>query len=225
LRRLTKKKKNRIEFFILAATAFLSLFLWNTFLFYPFKIFVVIIHESSHALAAVFTGGHVKELDILWDLGGITKTSGGNHFVITAAGYTGSLIFGTLLFVSSYKKKYLLWYSGVSATLLLLIIANFMTQPAGIIFGLIFVLILIFLPRFFDESITNIFFRIIALLNIEYAIYDVISDLFSSSFIQNDADVLADLTGVSSTFWGLLWFVLSCIVIAFVLKYSYKKAF
>jgi len=201
------------------------LFLWNTFPLYPFKIFVVIIHESSHALAAIFSGGSVKELDIFWNLGGVTKTSGGNHFIITIAGYTGSLLFGTLLFAASYKKSYLLWFTGISAVTLLLVIANFMTQPAGIIFGLIFFLILIFLPHFFDESITNIFFRVIALLNIEYAIYDVISDLFSSSFIQNDADILSDLTGVSATLWALLWLVLSCAVIGFILKYSYKRAF
>ncbi len=225
MKRLTKKQKKKIEFFILAGTAILSLFLWNTFLLYPFKIFVVIIHESSHALAALLSGGGVKELEILWNLGGVTKTSGGNHFIITVAGYTGSLLFGTILFVTSYKRKYLLWFSSISAILLLLMITNFMTEAAGIIFGLIFVVILIFLPRYFDENITNIFFRVIALLNIEYAIYDVISDLFSSSFIQNDADVLAELTGVSATFWALLWFVLSCIIVGFILKYSYKKAF
>ena len=37
-------------------------FLWNTQFVYPLKIFVVFMHEVSHGLAALATGGSIKEI-------------------------------------------------------------------------------------------------------------------------------------------------------------------
>ena len=40
--------------------ALAALALWDTFLVYPFRLFVVFLHEISHGLAAVFTGGAAR---------------------------------------------------------------------------------------------------------------------------------------------------------------------
>jgi len=36
--------------------------LWNTPVVYPLKIFVVFMHEISHGIAAMATGGQIEEI-------------------------------------------------------------------------------------------------------------------------------------------------------------------
>ncbi len=38
--------------------------LWPTPVVYPLKIFVVMLHELSHAIAALATGGHVVRITL-----------------------------------------------------------------------------------------------------------------------------------------------------------------
>ena len=46
-------------------------FLWNTVFVYPLKIFVVFMHEVSHGLAAIATGGRIVEIQINPQQGGV----------------------------------------------------------------------------------------------------------------------------------------------------------
>ena len=69
-------------------------FLWNTQVVYPLKIFVVFMHEVSHGLAALATGGSIKEIQIVQQEGGHAVTLGGSRFWTLTAGYLGSLAVG-----------------------------------------------------------------------------------------------------------------------------------
>ena len=69
-------------------------------LIYPFKLFGTFVHEWSHALVAIATGGRVLELQINSDLSGETMTSGGWLLPIASAGYTGAAIVGALLLLT-----------------------------------------------------------------------------------------------------------------------------
>ena len=65
-------------------------FLWNTGVVDPLKIFVVFMHEVSHGLAALATGGSIKEIQIVAQEGGHAITAGGSRFWTLTAGYLGS---------------------------------------------------------------------------------------------------------------------------------------
>ena len=64
-------------------------FLWNTQFVYPLKIFVVFMHEVSHGLAALATGGSIKEIQVVPQEGGHAITAGGSRFWTLTAGYLG----------------------------------------------------------------------------------------------------------------------------------------
>src|SRR5580704_12259044 len=64
---------------------------------YPIRLFVTFVHESSHALTAILTGGRVSEIVIHPDASGFTLTSGGFEPAIASAGYLGATAFGALL--------------------------------------------------------------------------------------------------------------------------------
>ena len=52
------------------ALAGAALLLWDTFVVYPFRVFVVFLHEISHGLAAVATGGSIVSIGLSFDEGG-----------------------------------------------------------------------------------------------------------------------------------------------------------
>ena len=71
--------------------------LWDTSFIYPFRLFMVVVHEVCHAAAAMATGGEVLEMKTQWDESGHTLTRGGLFPIISAAGYVGSAVLGALL--------------------------------------------------------------------------------------------------------------------------------
>jgi hypothetical protein len=86
-------------------TVLLSFLPFAQFLTYPFFIFSTFIHETSHAIAAVATGGHVDSLTVRMNGSGITYTHGGVRFLISSAGYIGTSLAGGLLLILSRNKS------------------------------------------------------------------------------------------------------------------------
>ena len=78
---------------------------WNTIIIYPLKILTVFFHELSHALAAIVTGGKVLEIVLVPEQGGHCLIAGGNGFLVSSAGYLGSLIWGGIILVSAANSK------------------------------------------------------------------------------------------------------------------------
>src|SRR4051812_35459608 len=77
---------------------------------YPCNLFVTLVHESSHALATVATGGSVVSLTIRPDTSGLTLARGGSRLITLCAGYTGATLFGALLLVLLHKH----WIRGAA---------------------------------------------------------------------------------------------------------------
>jgi len=70
---------------------------WNTPLILPFRLFVVLVHEIFHAGTALITGGQVLEMRTNLNESGHTLAQGGFFPLISAAGYVGSALLGSLL--------------------------------------------------------------------------------------------------------------------------------
>jgi len=70
--------------------------LWQTPLVTPLKILVVYLHELSHGIAAIVTGGEIVKISISPDIGGVIWTRGGSRFLVLSAGYLGSLLIARL---------------------------------------------------------------------------------------------------------------------------------
>lgn len=72
-------------------------------LFYPIRLFVTFLHEASHGLAAILTGGQLLQFTISPDTSGLAYTRGGFRPLILVAGYAGSCLWGGLLLVASRR--------------------------------------------------------------------------------------------------------------------------
>ena len=88
---------------LLAATA-ITLVLWflpyGNWIVYPIRLFVTFIHESSHALMAILTGGSVQSLTISADTSGLTYSASSGFIsglLTSSAGYIGTTVFGVVM--------------------------------------------------------------------------------------------------------------------------------
>lgn len=223
MKKLSKKQKLLLEPVILTLIGIISILLWNTFLIYPIKIFAVLIHEISHGIVALLTGGHINNIQIYWNLGGQCNSSGGSKLLIAVAGYSGSIIVGASFFLSAYSKKHSKYFNTAFAVLLILIVSNWISGTAGIIFSVLLAAFLFISPRYFPNIVHFYLMKIIGLVSVLYSVADIKEDLLTKSFVQTDASLLQNITGISSIFWGLLWFFISIGTVIFLLYYSYKK--
>jgi len=115
-------------------------YLWYTPVIYPLKIFVVLLHEVSHALALWVTGGEVASITLNALQGGATYGRGGIPLITLSAGYLGSLGLGALLVMGAQTRRVsprvlLGVVGGVVLALTLLFIRNAFGFGFGLLFG------------------------------------------------------------------------------------------
>jgi hypothetical protein len=182
---------------------------------YPFALFVTLIHETSHAVAAVATGGSVVSLQISPDLSGVVHPSGGIQAVIAPAGYLGATLAGVGLLLT--PLRYARWALGALAAVPLLALLLF--HPATFFTALWCVAFLAALglsawklpPNL--AAFLQIFLGVEAGLN---AFRDLMTLLFiegSSAHIQTDAENMSKALFLPPMFWAVLWTVMSLVLL------------
>jgi len=224
-----KKKKSNIkkqlqELSVTIGIAVFSIIFWNTFLIYPIKLFVVILHEMSHALAAFLTGGGIEYITISKQLGGATYTTGGSELIIASAGYLGSLVFGSVLFFSSYNKKACIWICTIISFLLILFITNFERGSVTILASAFYAILLYLSPRYFNNTFHTYLVRTLGLISSMYVLVDIKDDLITFSNRVTDSQILENLTNIPAILWGILWFIISVITLFLIFKLSFVKS-
>lgn len=78
----------------LVAAACAVVLSWLGPLAYPLRLLTTIVHELSHGLAALLTGGAFVRFVVFPDGSGLAYTAGGIPWVIIPAGYLGAALFG-----------------------------------------------------------------------------------------------------------------------------------
>ncbi|MBU0468500.1 MAG: M50 family metallopeptidase, partial [Candidatus Omnitrophica bacterium] len=134
--------KTICSLFVLFAIA---VFFWNTVYLYPIKIFVVILHEFSHGIAAILTGGHIDRIEVNSTLGGVCWTNGGNRAIVLSAGYLGSMLWGSIILLIASRTKHDNVLGIVIGCFLIILSLLFIRNLFGFIFAVGFGLLLIFL--------------------------------------------------------------------------------
>lgn len=223
---MSTQSRRRLNFVLGFSLYFVGVwYLWYTPVIYPLKIFVVLLHETSHALALLATGGSVSHITLDPAQGGATLGMGGWPFVTLSAGYLGSLAFGSLLVKGSQWKRLapgtlLALVGGV----VLALTAIYVRNPFGLVFGIGFGATLVFsgrkLPAVWSRRLT----MGLGLTSVLYAILDIKSDILDRPELQSDARMLAELTGIPTVAWGVVWITLAVIAAALLLRSAYRAA-
>jgi hypothetical protein len=218
--------KRKLRFAAGFAAYFVALWLlWDTPIVYPLKVFVVMLHEISHGIAAVATGGAIRSIEVTFNEGGACYCGGGNAFVTLTAGYLGSLLWGALLLTLAVgrprrHKVTLIAIGAMLAIVTLLYIRNVF----GVLFGLAAGLSLIGAARVASAAIDRGILMVLGLTSCLYAILDIKSDVIDRPTAHSDAYMLAEMTGVPTPIWGGLWIIIALIVSGLLLRRIWRKA-
>jgi hypothetical protein len=191
---------------------------WRSPLLLPLKLFTVFLHEASHGLAALVSGGSIERIEISANEGGVCWTRGGWRFLVASAGYLGSLGFGLLflwLGTRSRADRALVAMAGAATLFLTLAYVRSLFGLAyGVLAGLALLAVAVWLPA--DAS--DVLLRVLGTVSALYAVWDIASDVLLRSVPGSDAHALAELTGLPALLWGLLWAALSVALLALVLR-------
>jgi peptidase M50B-like protein len=209
----------------LAALAALALALVPALglLSYPFRLLITIVHELSHGLVALLTGGAFLRFAVFPSGEGVAYTAGGWRLLVIPAGYLGSALFGAGLIHIGHNARWSRAAMGVLGAAVLLLSLRYglpsiataqwssglVTVVAGVAIGAGF----LWVARKATMAWTLFLTNLVAI----QAGLTAFSDLFalvdlSSRFASapaNDARAMADLTLVPALVWAVLWAIVA----------------
>lgn len=206
-----------------------SIVLWRVpmlgILFYPFQLFNTFIHELSHGLAAILTGGQFVQFAVNPDLSGVAWSAGGIRWVVTSAGYVGAALFGGFLTILSARgapANTVLVFLGIGLGILCLI---FVRNLFGIVSGLILATLLVLAGKYLRPLWADGLLLVLAVQAMLNAI-DSLMDLFwlsTRSSTMTDALIMQEQTGIPAVIWALVWGALSLGILAGSLTLAYRN--
>jgi hypothetical protein len=249
--KLASDAKPQLTLLLVATLATVALWFipYAEWLVYPIRLFVTFIHESSHALVALLTGGSVQSLTISSDGSGVVYSSGtsllGTLFT-SSAGYLGTTLFGILLLflmrrnVSSHKVLFVLGgciglitlVFGVLCPMFNLLSLNvpFSSVAFTVVVGALLSVGLMALALYGTTKVANWAIAFLAIQCLLNAISDLKTVLFinsplAGSDIQNDAANMAAATGIPAFLWVVIWIAIAAFMIVVGMRfYAIRKA-
>jgi hypothetical protein len=179
---------------------------WHTPFVYPIKLFVVLLHEISHGIAAILTGGSIVKIEISADQGGLCVTRGGGRFLVLTAGYLGSMLWGGLILLAAGRTKMDKSVTTLISLIILGVTLLFIRNFFGLIYGIGFGIAMFLAGWLLPNVVNDFLLKLIGLTSVLYVIFDIKDDLLTASIGgMSDATMLSREFFGTVTFWGLLW--------------------
>jgi hypothetical protein len=218
--------KRRLRFLAGFAVYFVALWLlWNTPIVYPLKIFVVLLHEISHGMMAVLTGGSIESIKVTANQGGLCECPGGSRFLVLTAGYLGSLLWGAAILMAARGRGSI---PKIGAAVIGVIVVGvtvlYVRNWFGFLFGFAFGGGLIAVGYYLAADGAAALLNALGLTSCLYAILDIKSDILDRPEVLSDARLLAQYTGIPTLIWGVLWVVVALLFSAWMFRKAFERA-
>ena len=207
----------------LAASAVLGIFFFNSLPLYPFRLLVILMHESGHAVATLLVGGSVDRISISPNEGGVTFSRYApsllRQVVISSAGYVGSTVSGCVLLWVAARAKQGRWPLIALAAWCSFVTVLYVRDGFTFLFVVGCALALSLLARFGASLLRRGVLIFLAVFSCSYALYDIRDDLLhlTSWSGKTDADALAQATFIPAVVWGVGWGLLSIALVVLTL--------
>jgi len=218
--------KKRLRFLAGFAVYFALLwFLWDTPFVYPLKIFVVLLHEISHGVMAVLSGGTIERIIITSNEGGLCQCPGGGRFLTLSAGYLGSLLWGAAILVAARGRGRIPQIAAaVIGVIVIAVTISYVRNWFGLVFGVGFGGGLVAVAYYLPSDGISALLTALGLTSCLYAILDIKSDVIDRPEVMSDARMLAELTGIPTLVWGVLWIGVALLFSAWLFRRALQSA-
>ncbi len=199
---------------------------YNVFALYPLRLFITLIHESGHALAAVLTGGSVNYLQVFTNGEGVTwsQTSLWAQGIVISGGYLGTTIFGAILLQLARSPKWKTTLAGIALYVLAVTLIwahnpfdNLFTLVVGIVLGAILLGLARGLPPI-GASFVVTFLAVQCCLNAVGDLRILLQLTTTMPGKDNDAVFMSQHFPFPPTFWAIAWAVAAVCILALSLK-------
>lgn len=211
----------------LVVLGLLLMLLWQVpmlgWVVYPFRLFGTFVHELSHGLAALATGGQFVRFSVEPDLSGLAWSAGGIRWVVASAGYIGSAVFGGFIVLLAARGVPTRWILSGLGVLLALLCLLYVRNLFGIATGLAMAGALLVAGLYLRGALADMLVMVLAL----QALLDGFNSLFNvwrlsgASDVHTDAHIMAQLSGLPAGLWVVIWMSFSLLVLAFVLHLAF----
>ena len=215
---------------LLLACAF-SVALWfvpvASFALYPLRLFVTFIHEGSHALAAVLTGGMAERIVVQPDASGYTLTAGGWGIVIVMAGYLGAASYGAGMLALARRPGLARLTLGVSGGLIALLDLLLVRNGFGLGWGIAIAAALIVASRKLSVGAVEWLALFLGVQCVVNALFDLKTLVGLSSRYDgpvSDAVLMSQIIPLPPLVWAVFWSVLSLGILGAALRPYWRKA-
>src|SRR5690349_13778970 len=198
---------------------------WLGWVAWPFRLFGTFVHELSHGLAAIATGGDFQRFSVHADLSGLAWSAGGIRVAVSSAGYIGSAIFGGVLIALQAR--------GLSARVLLLgmglvfgaLCVLFVRNLFGLATGLVLTAALLAAGAKLGEAWRDGLLRVLALTLIldGYNSLFTVLQLSRTGTVETDAHAMAQMTWLPAWFWAVAWMGVSTAILFGVLRFAMRS--
>lgn len=216
--------------------------LWNVpaldFLVYPLRLFVTFIHEAGHSLAAIITGGEVRQFIVSPDGSGLAVTAGGNRSIVIASGYLGAALFGSALFFSANRfprlAQGLSVLLGIGMALFTVMFAAPDEQtglPVALMVGVGFGAILALIGIRLNTLINLLVLNVLAVMTALNAVLDVVllSRFIDATrgMVSNDAVAFSRevAPAIPASLVAMIWALLALIMLGLAVYFGLWKPF
>lgn len=218
------------ELLLALGLGLVTVLLWRVpglgWIFYPFRLYNTYVHELSHGLTAIATGGAFRRFIVHPDLSGTAWSAGGIAWIVTSAGYVGSAVFGGLLAILSARSvpaRGVLWALGLAlGALCLLFVGNIFGVVAGLVLAAALCAAGRWLPRRFAAGLL-LLLAVQMMLNALDSLQDLLQ-ISATSEAVTDARTMAAATGIPAVFWAMLWTAVAFGALLVSLRVAYRAA-
>lgn len=238
-------KDTRSPIRLLLLATFVTLILWfipyADWLVYPIRLFVTLIHESSHAIVGALTGASIKGLVVLPNGEGFVLATSDNWFsslMLSSAGYLGTTACGAFLLVlirNQIDSKFILLSGsmllGIITFLFAFLIPSLnlfeLVSVEHVVFtllvGISTVCFLLFVAFKCSHGLQDFVVSFLAVQLILNALLDlktlfILNATILGSHINTDANNMANMTGIPAIVWVAIWIILSVIMVSIALR-------
>ncbi len=198
-----------------------------SFALYPLRLFVTFIHEGSHALAAILTGGTVQQIVVQPDASGYTLTSGGWSGVIVMAGYLGATAYGAGMLALARRPgsaRLILAASGVIIALIVLLdIRNLLSLQNlfGLGWGIVIAAALLLAARRLSTraaELTAMFLGVQCVVNALYDLKTLVGLSENYGGPESDAVLMSRIIPLPPIVWAVFWCGLAAAILGLSLR-------
>ncbi len=183
------------------------------------------LHELSHALAALLTGGTPEYIRVNADTSGITPVAGGILPIVASAGYLGSAAAGAGIVYAMRTEKGARWALRITSIALALSMLLFVRgDVVGVFSGILWTVALFAASKYLNGAWLTFTAALTGLqqgLNALRSLFELLQ-ITTMSETHSDATLMQQSTLIPAPVWSIIWGLCGLAVIGLTVRRAWS---